>query len=315
MLDRHAEPWYGTWPPEIKNREVDMEKKDISFWQRWSLFIVGSLLGIIFVLPYHFDVCSTQGWPITLCNLLNTLGFALVTAVIIGGTFNWILVKDLAQDVFKVSIGYLLPEELKPSMQWIYNQHLICTSDVLVFKLTPINKHVKVHVTRTQTIKNKGRDEIKHTPALGIDEWFVGGQPSRITDFTCSLGLDKWPTDEPFNPTRKKFYWDIRSKEFKIPSGGILHIRSEFEEFRQLNDAFLYLYKYPTITTEVTVELFDAIDKEVRFAAIKDPKPKQIGVNTFFLDTVTLPYQYIQIRWWQKTDSEKWMRETNEEET
>lgn len=304
MLDGDTELWYGTWPPEETTWGANMEEQKTA-WQKHSstvlFFLAFTALGVllVFVKPYLWDVAR----PIA-----DSIAVALFTAAAIGLTADLYFRKQLASDVFEATLGYLLPKELRPQMRWIYKHQLICTSDQFRFDLSPVKEeHIRVHVTRIQTLENKGSDKAKLTPALGIDEWFVKDYPSRLIDFTCTLGSKRWSINEG-QPKKNECGLAIQSKEFEIPPGEQMYIKSEFEEFRHMNDAFLYRYKYPTLKTEVTVKAFEAIGKRTRFATKDDPQPMAIGGDTDVLNAVTLPYQYVQVRWWRKTDAEEWMR-------
>src|SRR5215203_7463320 len=54
------------------------------------------------------------------------LGESLIVAAALGFTVDFFYKRALARDAFEASLGYLLPEELKPELRWIYAQQIVC---------------------------------------------------------------------------------------------------------------------------------------------------------------------------------------------
>ena len=121
-VDGRTQPWYGSWPPELKG-EADMLKqqfKDLLWWHNialWALGLFGAAIGIwlIVIPPNWINTVAASG-----------LGSSVLSAVITSGIIGWFFQQRLAKDVFEASLGYLLPEELKPELKWIYDQQVLC---------------------------------------------------------------------------------------------------------------------------------------------------------------------------------------------
>ena len=63
---------------------------------------------------------------------------ALAIASLIGLTVDISLKKELSREVFLASIGYVLPEELRPEMRWLCRLDTLCTEDRIDFSFTEI---------------------------------------------------------------------------------------------------------------------------------------------------------------------------------
>jgi hypothetical protein len=234
--------------------------------------------------------------------ILGRLLEAIAIASILGATIDGFLKVAIVKDVFQVSLGYLLPEQLRPHMRWIYEHRLICTADFITIELTQDSDDcLRLYGSRTQTLENISNKSVKETPALSIDEWNMPNRKSQILAFTCQTDKDSWPDGSVLttergdhnNPT-------VKAKKFKIDPRQKLYIRSEFEEWKRMTDDFLYHYKYPTNKTHVTVKAPDTLKYEVAFATIGSPSIKLN--STWILDAATLPSQYVRVWWWPKSE-------------
>ncbi len=74
-----------------------------------------------------------------LSSLVDGLGEAIVIAGILGLTIDHVFRQELARDAFKASIGYILPDELKGEMEWIYQSHILCVEHIQTCELIPID--------------------------------------------------------------------------------------------------------------------------------------------------------------------------------
>ena len=154
----------------------------LNFWQRYFTYAIAVILVLVGII-----LKLVKFWlPSSILDIVDGLAIAFFTTAIIGFTVDMLFRKQLARDVFEATIGYLLPKELRPHMRWIYEHSLICTCDTISLELTEIsNNYLRLHVTRIQTLENKGNKTVTNKPALSIDEWHIPDHMSRIINFTC----------------------------------------------------------------------------------------------------------------------------------
>ena len=110
--------------------------------------------------------------------------------------------------VFEAATGYLLAEELKGELTWVYEQDFIATEYDHSFELIPSASSsgdpdfIIVTETIERTFKNitdSPRDIAIH---LGSPEWFRLGFSTRIVHFYCSQGDRTWDMNK-LNMRRK----------------------------------------------------------------------------------------------------------------
>lgn len=110
MSNELVRPWFGTWPPTLKGEEYCSMKTQN---KRYNISLIMALVlaaGIIVVfLSYVFQ----QRISGLLESILANVGIAMIVAGILGLTIDKLFRQQLAEDAFKASVGYILPEELK----------------------------------------------------------------------------------------------------------------------------------------------------------------------------------------------------------
>src|SRR5687767_5630101 len=142
-------PWFGAWPPIPKGGAMDAaetkreERKRIrdllTFWG----FVLAAL--IVGALLMHY------GNP-----LFQHIGTALFIAGFLAGTVDVWLKRDLARNAVEAAIGYLLPKEIQPELQWIHRQQVYWVDWKLRLELLPKESHVLVKVTLHRDLINRG---------------------------------------------------------------------------------------------------------------------------------------------------------------
>src|SRR3954463_8502585 len=95
--------------------DQDTKKRD---WAT-SLFLIGcGLWGVLLIISPHI----TQGLNELLTSFVEEIGKALVVACVLGLVVDRAIKKDLVKDAVSSAIGYLLPEQLRNEMHWVYGQ-------------------------------------------------------------------------------------------------------------------------------------------------------------------------------------------------
>jgi hypothetical protein len=299
-------PWYGTWPPELRGDEAMQKTKKELWLERWEILVIMVfvfLKGIVFLLLSILYL--QQGSTGRL--LLEGFAVALIIAAVLGFTIDRVIRRQLVTDAFKASVGYILPNELKREMEWIYETRILCVQHIQICKLTPIDdEHCKVHVTTQRTFQNisLSKASIDH-PGVGIDEWFYKTGSSRILSFEYIKGDYKWHAKDE-NIKKTDCGWEIKDAEkISLAPKEKVTIYSEIEEIKRMNDANYWAFDAPTWNPEIIVETCDGIRMKVQFGYCKPGE--LIGSNVYRLTGTLLPNQRIEIRWWKEEDSKRWM--------
>jgi hypothetical protein len=304
-------PWYGTWPPRVHKGGVTMEKRERKGW--WARIPSTTMamafafaFGILFViLSYRFESTSWDH------KLMHDIGIAFTVAGLLGVGVDQALRKQLAEDAFKASIGYLLPEELRGEMEWIYSTHILCVEHIQTCELREIDTDTcAIRIGILRKFRNISSSNETLTLGVATDEWFHKGGTSKILAF----GYTKLGTKiESFETVKTSHAISIKEQEISLAPQEEIAAWFEVEEFKRRNDAQLFVFGYPTLNPMVTVRAFEGIEIEAGFGYRSTGE--ELAVGTYRLRGTLLPSQGIQIRWWEREKGEIWANETSRQAT
>ena len=163
-----------------------MSSKETAWWRRRFLLllaILSTVIGLILIiLPSIVNLNDVWGV------VLRSVGVALITAVLLGSTIEWIFRQRLFEDVFKASIGYILPNELKAELGALYNQEILCVKHSQRFSLYPVLGHPELVILRSKIerdLKNISNKDYSFCQTTSLFEWFHSEAKSRIVDMGC----------------------------------------------------------------------------------------------------------------------------------
>lgn len=264
-----------------------------------GLFI---LLGVMGVLIFEH-----QGrYP---SKFLEHAFMALAISGFIGLIIELTLQREIAKNVFEAAIGYLLPDELKDELRWIYDQRLLCVSHVQAVNIKRIlgTSLVSSHSTTTRTIKNISDEKFELRFGLGIDEWFYEDHPSRILSASFCLDGEVPSENIGLKAKRNAAGIDIGITPIIIPPGRSVTLNTEFEETYPENGMTFVTYAISTANPSVMIYAPDDIEVSAGFGSRQEHLITKRGDHTWQMDGVLLPHQDIRVRWWRKDQSEKWL--------
>lgn len=303
-MNERITPWFGVWSPELKGvQKMDDENHEVKWWHR--LLRLSWLLGIaVFCfLPLVFIPSLHSGINV----LLSTLGSTSLVVWLLAGTVDWWLKKAILKDVFKAAIGYLLPPELRPEMEWVYKQDIIAIKHIQHCKITPLGENlVTLEIAINRKFKNVSQHTTAMKPILSIDEWFHNVESSKIIEIGWGNGGNKWECE------RDEYTLNIKESaenEISLAPGATIDIWQKYSEIKHINDHHVNTFLYATNNPFIEVEAFDGLGVRASFALHKQQTMKSRGENRYELDGTLLPGQQIYIRWWSIKDSEKWLSE------
>lgn len=292
-------PWYGTWPPKIKTEGRSMKKRAWGARERLTLSMFAVFLcGIILLLAsYNAEVQRLTDWQ-----LFHDVGIGIIIAGLLGVSIDQVLRRQLAEDAFRASIGYLLPEELRSEMEWIYSSHVLCIDHNQSCELRPIDDKVCTFYVKTVR-KFRNISSSNETLSLGvaIDEWFHDTGSSKILSF----GYTKLDTkSEDFELAKSTHSIAIKEQKVSLAPMEEITVWFETEEIKHRNDDALWNFGAPTLNPTITVKAFEGISIVAGFG-YRSP-PEELGAGTYRLKGTLLPSQIVIIRWWEKEKGEKY---------
>lgn len=274
------------------------------FWYHnlglWILAIVGAGLGI-------WLISSPPTWMNN--QVASSIGSSILGGVIASGIIGWFFQQRLAKDVFEASIGYLLHEELKPTLKWIYDQKFLCVKSVHQYRLElkgGIDGTI-VTVKTNRTFKNIGKNTETFYVGLAIDKGYSTDYPSKITEFGYQVEKNRYEeTEKELNNNNEKRTYTIARKPVEVPPDKEIDTWSSHTFEKHLPDDSFAVFSYPSVNPEVFVNCDPKIKPDVAFAYGPDPNTmKRLGKGRYRLDGVLLPMQHIRVKWEKKDEPKK----------
>ncbi len=239
------------------------------------------------------------------------IGIAFIIAAILGITVDIYLKQNLANDAVSAALGYLLPDELKDELRWIYDQKFLATQTFNVrLEHIPEKKIVVMHGSVVRKIKNISNEKANVVFSGGAEEWFHPHATSEITK--CGYTV----ADETTLVT------PIRTESgitYKGPDGGIPVERDKTLEWffsystvLSENGMEALVHRYPIVDAQVIVEAPTSLLVHVNYSnrgKYEKEQPLETGFISRPLKGILLPHQDIRIYWYFASAIERRRRE------
>lgn len=305
-----VEPWFGQWPPDIREGEEDMTTLK-GLFARWEARAVGIAAGLLLVGVVLLFVSYFRSGLAG--HILEGLGIAGITALILGISLDWVFRQRLTEDAFKASIGYLLPSELKDEMRWIYGHHILCTVWNQTIELSAIDSAtMRLRVKTYRVLQNIGRTKATAHLGRAIDEWFhANGEPSSIVD--VAYKQDTEPKHLLWEKRPNATIVTVQEALVDLTEKQEVIFEDEYIEIKRQHDFHLMTYRYPVVRPLITIVKPQDVSVEVAFGHRETQTAVGPTGNSYRLNGTLLPEQAMIIRWWVKRDIERWL--DNEEST
>ena len=267
-------------------------------------FVLGGALAI--VLP-QLQI-SIQTYPEWALHSSIEIGKAFGIAGILGLVIDRALKNELLREAVAASLGYLLPERLKPELRWLYDQRVITQQSYdVTLEHFPEKRYVIFHGTVKRRFENVSSEKTEVKISGGTDEWFSEHGDSEIiacswkriekdekNTKTIQIKSEKQPFGISYNAGEQVLKPDeilelLMSYKLILPDHGM-----EFLTHKNLIDRPTITVKAPpTLKVFVTFSHRDRYDQEVR-----SDEP----VFSFTLERILLPHQDIKVSWHRADD-------------
>jgi hypothetical protein len=226
--------------------------------------------------------------------------------------------QEFAKNVFEASLGFLLPEEMKGELRWIYNQPLICEDMDVKITLLPLKNSgglLLQEVELVRALRNVTGDTHKYQPGLWVEDNLHVGHPSSHKLISCQV------EGEPKSPNYadqlevKRHGLRVTSDEKRVPKykvkrGGKVTATSIYTKTVREQDYEYLHFGAPTTKVTVTVNAPANLTVDVFFSHRDgDPEFTHPTPSVWKLDGVLLPLQGIRVVWFRTADFQVWKKD------
>jgi len=313
MISKSIWPEWREFPPLLPDKQKDDNMKKESKSLIWHYFIPAILfaLGIIFIVlskPVGDFLTNYAeiGWE----HLLSECGIALIILSVLTLTVDKLLkerlISELKKDVFKATMGYLFPEEIRDEVKWFYNFPLLATRRDYFITIKRIDdQYVEVITSDNATIKNISNKPADIEPQLHADEWGVKDHPTELLELgykhkdkriTDSDSKNKLINNTDVPGTIQWAFGRIKLAS-KNNDGDQIEIWRKLKETKGKNDNIWWVSIWPTVNPQIRI---DAPDFDVRvgyIGRIERTQIEQYEKNAYRQPGTILPSQVLVVRW------------------
>jgi hypothetical protein len=145
----------------------------------WAVLTILFLFGIsAIIIPGIYEVRVDHG-------IIAAIGTAFLVASILGFTIDRWMKAEIASDVFRATLGYILPSEFHDAIHNLISFPFMCESHEMWYEITRINNNeAEVRVKTERRIKNITTRSQDIDGSLDIDEW---GFPQKSKIHLCEV--------------------------------------------------------------------------------------------------------------------------------
>ena len=234
--------------------------------------------------------------------LLEHFSTALFVASALGLTIDLWLKRQITEDVFKASIGYLLPEQLKEEIRWVYGFKLLCESHNQRMWVEKAGRQlVKLTVEIDRQIRNISDTPQEQGISAKIDDWGIIGLASDIVDMGYEFD-NQTTTLSSVNGAKTRGTNNVSADlgKIKISPGGTVRFWLKYIEYKRENDEHFSAFSVPTVNPVYTVDLDGDLDFILRLGHRDPLQPLKVR-GQFTHSGTLLPTQPVRFRWWPRT--------------
>jgi len=232
-------------------------------------------------------------------SLAKESGVALMVAGLLAASVDGKLKRALTEDVFKVTLGYPLPQQLRSQLEWLYSQRFICTICNIRVWLEEAGDHVNIRVRIFRRVENHSAEVQPFRPFITVQHILgrtkIDSLKITLPDRTYSIG-DKHDDHREFDIER-------RGREILISPGEYVDLEYEWSGIRRIPDSYDEVFVIATKDVRVDVTHPPGLMTLVDIPTEKPISSHPLGPNREewrLQGTHTiLPYVVIALRWWR----------------
>ncbi|MGE3230342.1 MAG: hypothetical protein AB7J30_12995 [Hyphomicrobium sp.] len=220
--------------------------------------------------------------------------------------------KEIANDVFRSTMTYLLPVEFQNEMRWIYEQKIICRNHLQQVRIARhCEGYVRFSCRMERHLENVSNAPVSITLGLGVDEWFAD-TPSEITAFGYRVDGSERCEIAPEGGGRRQMKHGrplIKAEEetIELGMGKTVVVWVSYSEIKPINSDHHSHFTYATKNPRVTIEADDGIAAVATFPRETNANKVQMMVDSYAYNGLVLPSQEIRIRWWEEARRLTWI--------
>jgi hypothetical protein len=266
----------------------------------WAILSILGIVGGILLIAGNVPWWSWGSWPEWGHGLARDTGIALLTTAILGFTVDRWLKLDIAIDVFRAALGYVLPDAFREEVRRISNYKMVAERHVIIFEIERLDQDVvRVTCMLERTVRNISSETQPYKAQLDIDEWGFQQEQSKILE--CEIRNESGASHRFQSVENRGHYIHARTEEIAVPPQGRVFISSKFTEIRRANDDLILVSVTPSNNPEINVQIPDDFEYQVSFGHPNETIEKARYSSRHTMKGTYFPAQAMRLRWWPKS--------------
>lgn len=261
----------------------------------WGILILLAVVGIVLLLVSH-NFIPAGGFQ----TLITELGIVALTSAILGFTIDRWMKKEIARDVFKAAVGYILPEEFREEIRRNVSYKFMATQHIMTIDIEKIDaEHVRVTTTIERTLQNITTVAEPLGNYHHIDEWGFAVEQSQIA--VCEIAeADGSNSTSGASLTRNEHEVMTRAAERQVGPGQSVKLYSKSSEIHRHNGHAVFVFLSPTKNPEISINLPDGFDYSCGFGRSGDKIEVARFAKKHTLKGTYFPPSHMRVRWWPR---------------
>lgn len=284
--------------PSRKSLLTDGHKMLLGKLPGWGILVLIGGLGLVLIGLPHIHLASLS-FIEPYGAIPEGVGIAFLTASTLGFTIDRWMKKEIAADVFKAALGYILPEEFKNEIQRIISFKFMCEHHKMHLRVEKIGTdYVRVTTKLERKLTNITSIPESICTYAHIDEWGFSDEKSKVV--SCSL---VGPDDHIYEQKKPRVFNStiaVETDTIQVPPGKSVTSRAEFVEIRRINDHMIWAFKTPTKNPIIKIDAPNDLECEWGFGSA-DPVRSSEFMNEKELVGMYFPGWNMRLRWYPKT--------------
>lgn len=257
----------------------------------WAILVILAAFGVLaLVIPSNIGFASDHG-------VVEAIGTAILVAAILGFTIDRWMKSEIASDVFRSTLGYILPPEFQGEISKIVSFKFVCDEHEMWYDIKKLTADtVSCRVRCERTLRNITNVSQKQNASVNIDDW---GFDDKSAIHRCEI-LDrdsKLLENMQGVQARPDFTLYAETREVSVEPGSTITVVTDFVEIRRINDQIVTVFLTPSKNPRVHLDC-----PEFQFVLDFGVLEQKTGISTVStthtLHGIYFPPAPIRLRWW-----------------
>ncbi|HXC27609.1 MAG TPA: hypothetical protein VNV38_06610 [Stellaceae bacterium] len=229
--------------------------------------------------------------------VVEAIGTAFLVAAILGFTIDRWMKAEIASDVFRSTLGYILPPEFQGEIAKIVSFKFIGDEHEMWYDIEQITSDtISCRVRCERTLRNITNVSQKQNASIHIDDW---GFDNKSAIHRCEIHDSDGRLLENMIgvEARSDSTLYAETREVSVEPGSTIRVVTDFVEIRRVNDQIVTVFLAPSKNPRVHLNCKN-FQFVLDFGVLEQKTGMSAVSTTHTLHGIYFPPAPIRLRWW-----------------